>query len=162
MIDSIAIGREVRAHRRDRGLTQAELAEQAGVARSSIIDLEQGKSTIELRILIAVAAALRMDLTLSSNLRPSEALARARVDILQAAHTFLLEDVRVFGSAVRDDDSPDSDIDLLVRAPVGTHPGDLDAFQEAVERLTGFEVDVLSDRLQGAKYDRIRESAVPL
>lgn len=162
MRDSKALGVELKQLRAAQQLTQAQLAQKAGVARSSVIDLEQGKPTIELRTLLSVASALRSDVTLSPNLRPSEALTRVRAQILEAASALDITDVRVFGSSARGDDAPDSDIDLLVHSPDDMHPGDLELFREKVQQLTGFGVDLLTDGLRGAKYDLIREAAVPL
>lgn len=162
MLDSKSLGRRLRALRTSRGLSQRELAQRAGIARSSVIDLEQGKQTLELRTLIAALNALRHDLDLVSDVRPSEILAERKQDMLQAAAAHRISDVRVFGSTARGDDDRESDIDLLVHTPDDMHPGELAAFEAEIERLTGIDVDVLSDKLAGAKYDEIRASAVPL
>lgn len=162
MVDTDQLGKRLRALRVEQGLTQQQLANRAGIARSSIIDLERGKPTLELRTLVAALNALQHDVDLVPASRPSEALAARKAEILRAAIARGITDVRVFGSAARGDDGPRSDIDLLVHPPDGMHPGEFAQFEEEVERLTGFDVDVLSDKLQGAKYDEIRASAVPL
>ena len=162
MVNSELLGRQLRELRLQHGLSQQELAKRAGLARSSVIDLERGKATIELRTLIATLNVLQHDLDLVSSRRPSDVLATCRDDILRAASAHGISDVRIFGSIARGEDDPGSDIDLLVHPPDGMHPGEFAAFQEEVERVTGFHVDVLSDKLQGAKYEEIRASAVPL
>jgi len=57
-----------------------------------------------------------------------------------------LSNVRVFGSVARLDDTIKSDIDLLVTPNEETSLTDLSSFLEEVETLTGFDVDVISDR----------------
>lgn len=162
MRDSLALGSELKSIRKQRGLTQAQVAAAAGVARSSVIDLEHGKPTTELRTALAVAAALRQDLLPISNLRPSEALAAHSEEIRRLAGQFGIQDLRVFGSTARKADTPMSDIDLIAHIPGNQHPGDTEHFREQVAVLTGFDVDLISDELQGAKYDAIRATAVPL
>lgn len=52
------LGRYVRERRRDRGETQAALAEAAGVSRRWLADLEAGKSTAEVGLVFRTLAAL--------------------------------------------------------------------------------------------------------
>ena len=56
------IGHLVRDHRKRQSLTQAELAAQVGVSRKWIIDLESGKRTAELSLVLRTLNALRIDL----------------------------------------------------------------------------------------------------
>jgi HTH-type transcriptional regulator / antitoxin HipB len=56
----------VRGRRHSLKLTQAALANQAGVSRTFVSDLEAGKLTVELRSVIAVVEALGYTLTLLS------------------------------------------------------------------------------------------------
>jgi transcriptional regulator with XRE-family HTH domain len=44
--------------RREKGLTQAELATRVGVARSSVVQLERGKQRVQLHTLVDLAGAL--------------------------------------------------------------------------------------------------------
>jgi len=57
-----ALGQAIREHRRTAGLTQPELAQLAGVGKSSVFDIEKGKSTVRLETLLRVLAALNMEL----------------------------------------------------------------------------------------------------
>ena len=59
-------GEYLRRRRRQSGLTQADLATMANVAIRSIHALEAGKETARIDILIKVAKALGLSLTLSS------------------------------------------------------------------------------------------------
>ncbi len=52
------IATNVRARRTDLGLTQAALATKAGVSRKWIVDLEAGKASIEIGLLLRVLDAL--------------------------------------------------------------------------------------------------------
>lgn len=55
----------VRARRVSLGLSQAALADRAGVSRSWVNEFEAGKATAEIRAVLAVLAALALDLDLS-------------------------------------------------------------------------------------------------
>jgi hypothetical protein len=57
-----------------------------------------------------------------------------------------LDNVRVFGSIARNEDVFVSDIDLLVTPREGASLYDLTEFAMLVEKLTGYGVDVVSDR----------------
>ncbi|OLL18253.1 MULTISPECIES: helix-turn-helix transcriptional regulator [unclassified Rhodococcus (in: high G+C Gram-positive bacteria)] len=48
------------------GLTQSELADLAGVSRSSVQSLESGRATVQLDLVVAIADALGCDLTLTT------------------------------------------------------------------------------------------------
>jgi y4mF family transcriptional regulator len=54
----------VRGRRRDLGLTQAELAELAGVSRKWVYEFEAGKPSAELRLILRVLDALGLTLEL--------------------------------------------------------------------------------------------------
>jgi predicted nucleotidyltransferase len=78
---------------------------------------------------------------------PSEIVDENRDAIISVAAENGLSNVRVFGSVARLDDTVESDIDLLVTPNEGTSLTDLSGFLEEVENITGFDVDVLSDRV---------------
>lgn len=59
----------VRFHRRQAGLSQAELARLAGVGKTVIFDIEKGKSTVRLDTLLRVLEALNIRLEWRSPLR---------------------------------------------------------------------------------------------
>lgn len=56
-------GNKVRAYREQRGMTQAELAEKAGVTQSFISDLEGNKKFPLLSTMDKIAHALGIDVT---------------------------------------------------------------------------------------------------
>lgn len=55
----------LRARRRSLGLTQAELADLAGVGLAFLCELEQGKATLRLDKLVDVAQVLELELQLT-------------------------------------------------------------------------------------------------
>lgn len=56
------LGDTVRRHRRLAGLTQAELAQLAGVGKTVVFDLEQGKATMRMATVLRLLAALNIRL----------------------------------------------------------------------------------------------------
>ena len=70
------LGNAVRRARRDRGLSQAQLAARAGVGRPWLSELETGKRTVELGRVLAVLAALELTVTLTA-----ETTGDTRVDL---------------------------------------------------------------------------------
>ncbi|MHB1535524.1 MAG: nucleotidyltransferase family protein [Acidimicrobiales bacterium] len=93
---------------------------------------------------------------------PTLALLRAhRREILELAARRGVSNVCVFGSVVRGDATPDSDIDLLVDfAP--THRGfDLFAFERELEKLLGHNVEVGTE-IHPVIRDKVHSEAVAL
>lgn len=62
---SKAINAVVRARRKELGLTQAQLAELAGVSPRFVFDLEAGKPTVSLDRLLVVLKALGLKMNLA-------------------------------------------------------------------------------------------------
>ncbi len=59
-----ALGTAIRHYRKQAGLSQAELAERAGLHRSYLSDLEQGKETEQVRRIFRLLRHLGVRLTL--------------------------------------------------------------------------------------------------
>ncbi len=57
-----SIGTNIRNMRTYRGITQEQLAEEAGLRRLSIIQIESGKTNFEINTLVRIAAALQCNL----------------------------------------------------------------------------------------------------
>jgi HTH-type transcriptional regulator/antitoxin HipB len=68
MQNSPEIGAVIRYHRRRSGLSQSELAALAGIGKTSVFDIENGKQTVRLATLVAALRALNIALTLTSPL----------------------------------------------------------------------------------------------
>jgi predicted nucleotidyltransferase len=91
-----------------------------------------------------------------------ETLRASREDVLAAAGTRGLSDVRLFGSVARGEAHAESDVDLLVHPGAEASVFDLAGFMAEVEAILGVKVDVVSDRGRGAAMERIRAEAIPL
>ena len=55
------LARRLREARRKRGLTQAELAEKAGMTRTALVTVERGKQRLAVHHLVALASALEIE-----------------------------------------------------------------------------------------------------
>lgn len=64
LYSAASIGPAIRQYRRQAGLTQAELAELAGLNRTYLSDLEQGKETEQLRRILRLLKLLGVRATL--------------------------------------------------------------------------------------------------
>ena len=85
-------------------------------------------------------------------MRPSEALTQHRARIRQIALSHRVRDVRVFGSALRGEDTDDSDLDLLVVPTPHTTLLDIGAIRFELKELLGIEIDVLTPSSLPDKY----------
>jgi HTH-type transcriptional regulator / antitoxin HipB len=65
------IGQQIRLLRKRRGLTQAALAERAGMARSKLVLLEQGSGSVAFESYARIAAALDAAFRLEPVQRPA-------------------------------------------------------------------------------------------
>jgi predicted nucleotidyltransferase len=145
----------IRLAREDIGMTQTALARAAGMQQPTISAYEAGRKQPRAESFERIMTAAQT--------RPSIPLAVYADTIKAAAGQHKLRDVRVFGSAVRGTDTPDSDIDLLVGTEEGADLFDLGGFVAAVEEITGFPVDVLTDeQLDDEYFAHVRDDAVPL
>lgn len=86
-----------------------------------------------------------------------------RKEILALAAKHGVSNVRLFGSVVRGEDRPDSDVDILVKPGPRCSLLDHIALIQDLEDLLGRKVDVVSERaLHWYIRDRVMEEAVPL
>lgn len=72
-------------------------------------------------------------------------IAKNRDAILALAAKHGAADVRVFGSVARGDDTPESDVDVLVKLQNGRSLFDLGALLMDLRALLGCEVNVVSE-----------------
>jgi len=144
----------VREARRDIGLTQSELAVRAGTSQSAISAIERGARVPSTELLARILRA--------AELRPSVPLELARDDVLAVAERLGLSNVRVFGSTVRGEDGPESDVDLLVHLEPGANVLDAFAFPSYATEIIGFPVDMLLDDSIGSIVEQAKKEAVPL
>ena len=94
-------------------------------------------------------------------MRPSEALPLHRTQIREIALRHRVTGVRVFGSALRGDDTTNSDLDLLVEPTAQTTLMDIGAIRFELKQLLGMEVDVLTpNSLPAAFRDQVLREAM--
>ena len=135
------------------GLSQSELARRAGVPQSVVSEYEAGKRQPALPTLSRLVAATGHELTLGLERRdptvrglPDSPLGRRvrrhRRALLAAVAAAGATNLRVFGSVARGEDTPDSDVDLLVEVPAGTGLFTLLALEEELQRILKVDVDL--------------------
>jgi uncharacterized protein len=158
--------------RRSAGLTQAELARRAGTSQAMVARYETGVASPTVRTLRRLLRAVDRDLELSSVGAQTTArtsplamtLRKHRAEITAAAERLGAHNVRVFGSVARGEDTPESDVDLLVDFPArerGLLP--LLTLAEQVEQLIGRQVDVAAVEVMAEPVRaRALAEAVPL
>lgn len=96
-------------------------------------------------------------------MRIEELLRSKREEILRIAARYGARSVRIFGSAVRGEARPDSDIDILVEWEPGRSLLDHVALMQDLEDLLGTKVDVLTrDALHRYIRDEVLAEAKPL
>jgi hypothetical protein len=162
------LGKIIRAARRRARLSQAELASRAKTSQPAIARYESRAATPSIatleRILAACGDAIVIDVSRRSPRRQrGRALAlvhQARERLLDAAERHGVRDLRLFGSAARGDDTPDSDIDFLVDLEPGRTLLDLIGFQQEAEDILGVSVDAAAPRLlkQRVRTRALREA----
>lgn len=155
MPSSLLTGAErLRRARELAGMTQSALAKATGVSQPNIAAFENGTRPL--------TGATLHRLLLALDARPSVILMANRDKVVDIAARHGATNLRVFGSVARNEDSVDSDVDLLAAFAPGTSLYDLADLVDELEALLGTAVDVISDRsLQDRHADIIRE-AVPL
>ena len=92
-----------------------------------------------------------------------EELKYYRSQILELAKRYHAPNVRVFGSTVREDNTPESDVDFLIDVSPEQTLLDLIAFTRELKELLGCEVDVAqSTVLHPIIRDEVLREAVSL
>jgi uncharacterized protein len=158
-------GSLLRDTRRRAGLSQVELAQRAGVTQSVVSAYESGARQPSLPMLGRLVAATGFDLDLRvRRVFPrgplGERLERDRQQVRKIVARHGLSNVRVFGSVVRGEERPESDIDLLVDAAPGVGLFELGRCQAELESLLGAHVDLVpaSDLKPGLEADVLSEA----
>lgn len=131
----------IRDARTRASLTQSALAKASGVPQNVISDYERGKREPSFRTvdLLLTAAGVVIELTRRSTLEQLRAH-RDEIHTVLAAHG--AANPTVFGSVAREQDSAESDIDLLIDADAGTTLFDLLSMQAELEAMFGRPVDL--------------------
>jgi uncharacterized protein len=96
-------------------------------------------------------------------MRPSEVFEQNRELIREAVQRRRTTNPRVFGSVLHGTDKDDSDIDILVDAPLGTTLIDLIGLEQELERKLGVRVQVLTPgSLHSFFRDKVLAEAEPV
>ncbi|HEX3897925.1 MAG TPA: helix-turn-helix domain-containing protein [Mycobacteriales bacterium] len=149
----VASGELLRTAREDSGLSQSELARRSGVPQSMLSAYEAGKRQPALPTLIKLVEATGHTLTIGLQRDdPSvrglpdtplgRRLRRHRLALLDAVADAGGSNLRVFGSVARGQDTPDSDVDLLVDLPESTGLFALQALEGQLRRILHVDVDL--------------------
>lgn len=86
-----------------------------------------------------------------------------RDDILNLARLHGATSIRIFGSVVREEERPDSDVDFLVRMENGRSLLDMGGLLMDLQDLLGCKVDVVSENgLRARIKDRVLHEAMAL
>lgn len=169
----------IRRVRAAAGLSQMELARRAGTSQPALARYETGVAlpTIPTLERLLSACGQRLQLRAVRTTEPGAAatslrgqvgprareVCRQRRRLLDAAHERGVRRVRVFGSLARGEDSPASDIDLLVDLEPGRTLLELAAFRRQAEAILGFPVDVATpDMLKERIRADVETEATPL
>jgi len=155
--------------RRAARLTQADLARAAKLDRTALSKIERGGRNVGSLELVRIARVLRLpvDRLLSDSPPARERrfleLKRRRRAITEIAGRHGARSVRVFGSIVRGEARPESDVDLLVTMAPGRSLLDQAALLVELQDLLGQDVDVVTEEGLGARIrERVLREAVPL
>ena len=97
------------------------------------------------------------------NMRPSQALQSHREAIRRIVLQHHAQNVRVFGSVLRGEDTDDSDLDLLVEPTPETTLMDIGAMRYELRKLLGVPVDVLTpNALSDSFRAQVLSEALPV
>ena len=151
--------------------TVKDLREARGVAADVRARGEERKAEALDRLISLAEDALQVKVGKTSGAPPVDRLAipptlntlRARRDeILRIAAAAGAHNVRVFGSVVRGDATPESDIDFLVDLDPGRTLFDLSGLILDLEDALGRKVDVIEIQQPSRVGDKILRQAIPL
>ena len=142
----------LQAEREQAGLTQARLAEMAGIAQSNLSAIESGTRGASPQMVARLRRYMR---------RPSTALDANRQAVLDAVARCGAQRPRVFGSVAKGTDKPGSDLDLIVYVPV-ENAWRFASLQPLLVEILGIDVDVVSENGLTDKNRQILDEAVPL
>ncbi|MDR2703999.1 MAG: nucleotidyltransferase domain-containing protein [Cellulomonadaceae bacterium] len=94
--------------------------------------------------------------------RPSAALAKYRDEVVARLEAADAYNVRVFGSVARGEDTPESDIDLLIDPGTNATAFGISSAKLDLVELLGFSVDLVSSRAIPQRKSSIVTDAITL
>jgi len=160
----------LREARKKAGLSQAELARRAGVTQSVVSAYESAARQPSLVMLDRLISATGLVLELKVRPRTSRLTGpigakvwTCRKKITQLAARHGLQNVRVFGSVARGQETEISDLDLLVDVAPGVGLFGLARAQRELEDLLGAPVDLVpATDLKPGVAESVLSEVVPL
>ena len=167
-------GSLLREARTRSNLSQTDLARRAHIAQSVVSAYESGRREPAFGMLERLIAATghRLDVRLepSADARPGlpdtplgRRLRQRRRQVLSAAKKYGASNVRVFGSVARGEDTPDSDIDILVDLWPRSSLITLGRLEREIRDVLGVPVDVVpAEGLRPAVRAEAEQEAIPL
>ena len=171
---SISTGALLREARTRSNLSQSDVARRANVAQSVVSAYESchrepAFSTL-VRLLAATGHRLDIELTPIEASRPGlpdtpmgRRLRQQRKRVLAVAKRNKASNVRVFGSVARGEDTPDSDVDILVDLAPGVGLVALSRLTREISQILGVPVDVVpADSLRPRVRVETDREAIPL
>ncbi len=164
---SVTAAELIRQARTSAGLTQSEFAQRAGITQSVVSAYETGKREPAFSTLRRLVAAAGCSLEAHVAPTPRHRLldrVRAHADELREQLTPLgAVDIRVFGSVARGEETPTSDVDLLVDFADEVGLFAVLQMQSAAEAILGRPGDIVpASGLKPDTVDRVMREAVPL
>jgi uncharacterized protein len=167
-------GSLLREARTRANLSQTDVARRAHVAQSVVSSYESGRrepafGTLE-RLIAATGHRLEIRLEPAPDARPGlpdtplgRRLRQRRRQVLAAAEKHGASNVKVFGSVARGEDTPESDIDILVNLSPRSSLVTLGRLERELSDVLGMPVDVVpAEGLRPAVRAEAEEEAIPL
>ena len=170
----VRVAKTIRDAHARAGLSQSALAARARTSQPAIARYEAGTATPSFTTLERILAAAGSSLVLQVAPRVGRRRAAVRAGrlallrgsrerLLDAARRHGVRNLRVFGSVARGEETPESDIDLLVELEPGRTLIDLIGFEQEAEDILGVGVDAAAPRfLKALVRDRALREAVPV
>jgi hypothetical protein len=167
-------GSLLREARTRSNLSQTDVARRAHVAQSVVSAYESGRrepafGTLE-RLIAATGHRLDVRLEPAADARPGlpdtplgRRLRQRRRQVLAAAKKFGASNVKVFGSVARGEDTPESDIDILVDLSPLSSLVTLGRLERELSNVLGVPVDVVpAEGLRPAVRAEAEQEAISL
>jgi predicted nucleotidyltransferase/DNA-binding XRE family transcriptional regulator len=167
-------GSVLRSARKRARLSQTDVARRSGIAQSVISAYESGRREPSVQTLARLVEATGHQLVLDARPTPDRAvglpdttlgrrLRRRRKAIIETAANRGAHNVRVFGSVARGEDTPSSDVDLVVELDTGVGLVALAGLERELSDLLRVKVDVVpADTLKPRVRDEVLAEAIPL
>jgi predicted nucleotidyltransferase/DNA-binding XRE family transcriptional regulator len=167
-------GSLLREARRRANLSQTDVARRAHIAQSVLSAYESGRrepafGTLE-RLIAATGHRLNVQLEPVPGTHPGlpdtplgRRLRQRRRQVLATAEKFGASNVRVFGSVARGQETPESDVDILVDLAPQTSLVTLGRLERALSDVLGVPVDVVpAHDLRPAVRAEAEQETIPL